>query len=124
MYVCVTGTQGRVVSFKNAIIILTSNLGSAEIFNATYKQKKEGGKVAGGLLSAPTVHICVVGTIRFGLDNLQLKSLVLLYRNPLHCCHLYGQHTRASLCPYAFAILFGCVLIIMLARCSQMSVSL
>lgn len=39
--------QGRVVSFKNAIIILTSNLGSAEIFNAAYKQKKEGGQVAG-----------------------------------------------------------------------------
>lgn len=39
--------QGRVVSFKNAIIILTSNLGSAEIFNATYKQKKEGGQAAG-----------------------------------------------------------------------------
>jgi hypothetical protein len=36
------------VSFKNAIIILTSNLGSAEIFNAAYKQKKEGGQVAGG----------------------------------------------------------------------------
>lgn len=35
------------VSFKNAIIILTSNLGSAEIFNAAYKQKKEGGQVAG-----------------------------------------------------------------------------
>lgn len=40
-------TQGRVVSFKNAIIILTSNLGSAEIFNAAYKQKKEGGQAAG-----------------------------------------------------------------------------
>jgi ATP-dependent Clp protease ATP-binding subunit ClpA len=39
--------QGRVVSFKNAIIILTSNLGSAEIFNAAYKQKKEGGQLAG-----------------------------------------------------------------------------
>lgn len=38
------------VSFKNAIIILTSNLGSAEIFNAAYKQKKEGGQVAGEAL--------------------------------------------------------------------------
>lgn len=42
----VTDSQGRVVSFKNAIIILTSNLGSAEIFNAAYKQKKEGGQAA------------------------------------------------------------------------------
>jgi hypothetical protein len=41
-----------VVSFKNAIIILTSNLGSAEIFNAAYKQKKEGGQVAGELLDS------------------------------------------------------------------------
>jgi hypothetical protein len=44
---CCAVLQGRVVSFKNAIIILTSNLGSAEIFNAAYKQKKEGGQVAG-----------------------------------------------------------------------------
>jgi hypothetical protein len=32
--------QGRVVSFKNAIIIMTSNLGSAEIFNHTYKAQQ------------------------------------------------------------------------------------
>jgi hypothetical protein len=31
-----------VVSFKNAIIILTSNLGSAEIFNAAYATHKAG----------------------------------------------------------------------------------
>jgi ATP-dependent Clp protease ATP-binding subunit ClpA len=36
-----------VVSFKNAIIILTSNLGSAEIFNHTYKTHHNG--AAGGL---------------------------------------------------------------------------
>jgi hypothetical protein len=32
--------QGRVVSFKNAIIIMTSNLGSAEIFNHAYKAQQ------------------------------------------------------------------------------------
>jgi hypothetical protein len=32
-----------VVSFKNAIIILTSNLGSAEIYQATYKHTRGGG---------------------------------------------------------------------------------
>lgn len=35
----VTDSQGRVVSFKNAIIIMTSNLGSAEVFNYSYKKK-------------------------------------------------------------------------------------
>ncbi|WIA41731.1 hypothetical protein OEZ86_009074 [Tetradesmus obliquus] len=36
----VTDSQGRVVSFKNAIIIMTSNLGSAEIFNHAYKAQQ------------------------------------------------------------------------------------
>jgi ATP-dependent Clp protease ATP-binding subunit ClpB len=39
----VTDSQGRVVSFKNAIIILTSNLGSAEVFNHAYKKGGSGG---------------------------------------------------------------------------------
>jgi ATP-dependent Clp protease ATP-binding subunit ClpB len=30
----VTDSQGRLVSFKNCLIIMTSNLGSAEIFEA------------------------------------------------------------------------------------------
>ena len=38
----VTDSQGRVVSFKNAIIILTSNLGSAEVFNFAYKRRARG----------------------------------------------------------------------------------
>jgi ATP-dependent Clp protease ATP-binding subunit ClpA len=36
----VPAPQGRVVSFKNAIIIMTSNLGSAEIFNHAYKAQQ------------------------------------------------------------------------------------
>jgi hypothetical protein len=32
--------QGRVVSFKNAIIIMTSNLGSAEIFKHAFKAQQ------------------------------------------------------------------------------------
>jgi hypothetical protein len=45
----VTDSQGRVVSFKNAIIILTSNLGSAEVFNYTYKKRAaaQDGSMAG-----------------------------------------------------------------------------
>ncbi|KAF8056728.1 clpB2 [Scenedesmus sp. PABB004] len=38
----VTDSQGRVVSFKHAIVILTSNLGSAEIFNHAYRAREQG----------------------------------------------------------------------------------
>ena len=39
----VTDSQGRTVSFKNAIIILTSNLGSGEVFKAAYAQRGSSG---------------------------------------------------------------------------------
>ncbi|KAF6253273.1 P-loop containing nucleoside triphosphate hydrolase protein [Scenedesmus sp. NREL 46B-D3] len=55
----VTDSQGRVVSFKNAIIIMTSNLGSAEIFNHAYKAQQH--KAAS---QAPDVRELVMDKVR------------------------------------------------------------
>jgi ATP-dependent Clp protease ATP-binding subunit ClpB len=43
----VTDSQGRTVSFKNAIIILTSNLGSQDIYAHTLKKGASAGQGQG-----------------------------------------------------------------------------
>lgn len=94
--------QGRVVSFKNAIIILTSNLGSAEIFNAAYKQKKEGGQVAGKWLSLVPMqhwHHCIQTTLVHVWDP-QLPELSLIFSQNATlvsvCCLMWLCSCRCS----------------------------
>ena len=41
----VTDTQGSTISFKNCLIIMTSNLGSAEIFTAQSAEESDRGAV-------------------------------------------------------------------------------
>lgn len=48
----VTDSQGRVVNFKNAIIIMTSNLGSAEIFERTFGKNGPGAGAAAAAAAA------------------------------------------------------------------------
>lgn len=49
----VTDTQGRTVSFKNTVIIMTSNLGSSEIFDQL------SGEEAKATKAQPEVSMCV-----------------------------------------------------------------
>ena len=48
-------SQGRMVSFKNAIIILTSNLGSAEIYKESARASKPG---AAGATGGKGMKVC------------------------------------------------------------------
>jgi hypothetical protein len=73
--------QGRVVSFKNAIIIMTSNLGSAEIFNHAYKaqQHKAASQEAGMRAACTWLNLATFGI---------LLSCLLCYQSRCCCCLL------------------------------------
>jgi ATP-dependent Clp protease ATP-binding subunit ClpA len=59
----VTDSQGRVVSFKNAIIILTSNLGSAAVLEVYGDKQQVGAPHPSRLITTRAVrlYMCDVG---------------------------------------------------------------
>jgi hypothetical protein len=73
----VTDGQGRLVSFKNCLIIMTSNLGSAEVYRHTLQAQKK--KAAAplalqGQSSLPNGHPDGVDSAK---DRDQIKELVM-----------------------------------------------
>ncbi|GIL82455.1 hypothetical protein Vretifemale_11438, partial [Volvox reticuliferus] len=58
-------SQGRTVSFKHTIIIMTSNLGSGEIYRATAGKTREAvAPAAGGVVSDPQIRDLVMDQVR------------------------------------------------------------